>query len=144
MTDHEAQKVLEEYIRRKNLKHSKQRMQILEIFLKNEKHLSADELLALVRKKIPSIGLATVYRALRLFCECGICRELKVDDGIARYEHLYGHQHHDHLICTKCGRFVEIMNPQIEKLQERVARAKGFTLEKHRLQIYGICNRCKK
>ena len=144
MTDHEAQKVLEEYIRRKNLKHSKQRMQILEIFLKNEKHLSADELLALVRKKIPSIGLATVYRALRLFCECGICRELKVDDGIARYEHLYGHQHHDHLICTKCGRFVEIMDPRIEKLQERVARAKGFTLEKHRLQIYGICNRCKK
>ncbi len=144
MIDHKAQKVLEEYIRRKNLKHSKQRMQILEIFLKNENHLSAEELFAIVRKKIPSIGLATVYRALRLFCECGICRELKVDDGIARYEHLYGHQHHDHLICTKCGRFVEIMNPQIEKLQERVARAKGFTPEKHRLQIYGICNRCKK
>ncbi|MCM8798259.1 MAG: transcriptional repressor [Candidatus Omnitrophica bacterium] len=43
-----------------------------------------------------------------MLCECGLCRELRFDDGTTRYEHLYGHQHHDHLICTKCGRFVEI------------------------------------
>jgi len=144
MANKEARKVLEEHIRKRDLKHSRQRMQILEIFLKNEKHLSADEFFAVVRKKIPGVGQATIYRTLKLFCECGICGEIKVDDGITRYEHLWGHDHHDHLICTKCGRFVEIMDSRIEKLQQKIAEAKGFTVERHRLQIYGLCSRCKK
>jgi Fur family ferric uptake transcriptional regulator len=144
LKNHEAQKVLEEFIQKRHLKHSKQRTQILETFLKTERHLSADELFALVKKKIPTIGYATIYRTLRLLCECGICRELKPDDGITRYEHLYGHEHHDHLICQKCGRFIEIADPRIEQLQQKLARSKGFALKKHRLEMYGLCSRCRR
>lgn len=137
------QRIFEDYIRSKNLKSSGQRIQILEIFLKSEKHLSAEELYRMVKGVSPAIGYATIYRTLKLFCECGLCRELRLEDGIIRYEHLYGHEHHDHLICVKCGKFEEVMEPEIERLQKRIAQKKGFILQKHRLNMYGVCKRCK-
>ncbi len=135
--------VLEDYIHSKNLRHSEQRVQILEIFLKSERHLTAEELYGMVKKKNPSTGFATIYRTLKLLIEAGLCRELQVENGLTRYEHLYGHQHHDHLICTNCGRFVEIISPEIEELQEKIARENGFRLRRHRLELYGICKKCR-
>ncbi|MCP2520587.1 transcriptional repressor [SCandidatus Aminicenantes bacterium Aminicenantia_JdfR_composite] len=139
----DERQIFENYIRSKNLKQSKQRMQILEIFLKTEKHLTAEELYRLVKRRFPSIGYATIYRTLKLLCDCGICSELRLDDGTIRYEHLYGHEHHDHLICIKCGKFVEVVDPEIEKLQEKLAKKEGFILKRHRLQMYGICKECR-
>jgi Fur family ferric uptake transcriptional regulator len=138
------QEVFEDYIRSKGLKHTGQRMEILENFLKTERHLTADELYRMVTKKNPSIGYATIYRTVKLLCECGLCRELRLEDGITRYEHLYGHEHHDHLICVNCGTFIEVMDPEIEKLQERLAKQKGFILKRYRLEMYGICKGCRK
>lgn len=135
--------VFEEYIRRKNLKHSERRLQILETFLKSERHLTIDELYAMVKKMFPGVGYATIYRTLRLLCESGMCRELKLEDGITRYEHLYGHKHHDHLVCERCGRFIEVFNPEIERIQVKLARDEGFTITRHRLEIYGHCKRCR-
>jgi Fur family ferric uptake transcriptional regulator len=135
--------VLSNYIRNKNMKQSDQRQQILEIFLKTERHLTAEELYLMVKEKIPSIGSATIYRTLKLLVEAGLCRELRVENGLTRYEHLYGHEHHDHLICTKCGKFVEIVSPDIEALQEKIAKKNGFFLERHRLELYGICRACR-
>jgi Fur family ferric uptake transcriptional regulator len=134
--------VFAEFIRRKNLKQSEQRQQIMEVFLKTEKHLTADELYRLVQKKSPSIGYATIYRTMKLLTEAGLCRELRVEDGITRYEHFYNHRHHDHLICTKCGKFVEIESPEIESLQNKVAKKHGFVLTRHRLELYGLCRGC--
>lgn len=143
MTYKNELKVFENYIRNKNLKHSEQRIQILGIFLKSERHLTADELYRTVKKKNPSIGSATIYRTIKLFCESGLCRKLKLEDGTSRYEHLYGHEHHDHLICMKCGKFVEVMSPEIEKLQKKLAIEKGFLLKRHRLEMQGICKKCR-
>jgi Fur family ferric uptake transcriptional regulator len=116
----------------------------LNIFLNTDKHLTAAQLYRIVQKKYPALGYATIYRTLKLFCECGLCRELRFEDGTTRYEHLYGHQHHDHLICTKCGRFVEVVDSEIEKLQERLIRQHGFYPQRHKMELYGICKRCKK
>jgi Fur family ferric uptake transcriptional regulator len=143
MSHKEEFEVLENFIRSKNLRRSEQRQQILDVFLKTEKHLTAEDLYNIVKKKTPSIGYATIYRSLKLFSEAGLCRELHVADGITRYEHLYNHKHHDHLICTKCGKFVEIESPEIEALQEKIAKKKGFELIKHRLELYGLCSACK-
>lgn len=132
------------YLRSKNRKHSGQRKGIMRIFLSIDKHLTANELYRIVQNKYPSVGYATIYRTLKLLCECGLCRELKLDDGTTRYEHLYGHRHHDHLICTKCGQFVEVVDPDIERLQERLFKLHGFHPQRHRLELYGICKRCKK
>lgn len=138
------EKIFEDALSAKNLKHSHQRKEILSIFLATDKHLTADELYRMVKKRYPSLGYATVYRTLKLLCECGLSRELKLEDGTTRYEHLYGHKHHDHLICTKCGSFVEVMDPEIERLQEKLFKSKGFCPQRHRMELYGICRDCKK
>ena len=144
MPDSKIKEIFENYIRGKNLKLSEQRMQILDIFLRSERHLAADELYVLVKKEAPTIGFATIYRTLKLFSESGICREVRLEDGTTRFEHLYGHQHHDHLICLRCGKFIEVMDPKIEELQWKLARERGFVLERHGLEMYGICERCRK
>lgn len=138
------EKIFEEYLQAKNLKHSEQREEILHVFLNIDKHLTANELYRIIQKKYPTVGYATIYRTLKLLCECGLCRELKFEDGTTRYEHLYGHRHHDHLICIKCGRFIEVVDPEIERLQERLVKLHGFYPERHRMELYGVCKRCKK
>lgn len=144
MTPQRAEQIFQSYVRQKNLKHSGQRDQVLKVFLKSEKHLTAEELYQLVKKDAPGIGYATIYRTLKILCESGLCRELRCEDKTTRYEHLYGHEHHDHLICLKCGNFIEVASPDIEKLQEELARREGFVLMRHRLELYGICRHCKR
>lgn len=143
MTQKKEEQIFADYVRQKNLKHSNRRDVILKIFLKSEKHLTVDELYQLVKKSAPSIGFATIYRTLRHFCDSGLCRELKCEDGITRYEHLYGHEHHDHLICSKCGKFIEVVDPRIEQIQEELARGEGFMLRRHKLELYGLCKQCR-
>ncbi|HAJ57073.1 MAG TPA: transcriptional repressor [Candidatus Omnitrophica bacterium] len=138
------EEIFADYASRKNLKHSGRRDAILKIFLKSEKHLTVDELFQLARKASPGIGYATIYRTLKHFCASGLCREFKCEDGFTRYEHLYGHEHHDHLICTQCGKFVEVVHPSIEKLQAQIAEREGFILTKHKLELYGVCKNCRK
>ncbi len=143
MIEKHEKKIFEERLLAKNLKHSRQREEILEAFLSSDKHLTAEQLYRMAKKNFPALGYATVYRTLKLLCECGLCRELKFEDGTARYEHLYGHKHHDHIICTKCGRLVEVVEPDIELLQEKLFRSHGFYPQRHRMELYGICKRCK-
>ncbi|MBI5416326.1 transcriptional repressor [Candidatus Poribacteria bacterium] len=144
MLNKKEEEILEEYIAIKNFRPSLQRKQILKIFLSIDKHLTADELFRIAKEKYPNIGFATVYRTLRLFCDCGLCRELRFEDGTTRYEHQYGHQHHDHLICTKCGKFVEVVDPDIERLQEKLFNQYEFYPQRHKMELYGICKKCSK
>ena len=136
--------ILEQYVRANHLKDSKRRRDILGVFLSTEKHLTADELYQLVKKKHAGIGHATVYRVMKVLCNCGLCTEVKFDDGTARYEHRTGHRHHDPRVGTICGRFFEVLVPEIERLQEQVAKRQGFEVQKHRLEIYGVCRECRK
>lgn len=136
-------KIFDEFVRSKALRHTPQRVKILKAFLATERHVSVEELYKLLKEKDGRIGYTTVYRTMRLLLECGLCGEIDFGDGISRYEHRYGHEHHDHLICTKCGRFIEVMKPEIEKLQDSLSEEYGFTPIRHKLQIFGICKRCQ-
>ncbi len=136
------QQVLEDYIVQHNLKITKQRRSVLEAFLGSEDHVSAEELYKLVTEKEPKIGLATVYRTLNLLTQSGLASELDFGDGQKRYEHKFMHSHHDHLICTECGKIVEFTHPMIEKLQEEVAIRQGFKLTSHKLDLFGLCAEC--
>lgn len=136
--------LFERHLAARNLKHSGPRREILAAFLSSERHLTAEELYALVKKRSPSVGFMTVYRTLKLICECGVGRVLHFEDGVARYERLDGHRHHDHLVCVRCGRSVEVEDPGMEKLQEGLLRKAGFSVEGHRMDLYGLCGRCAK
>jgi len=139
-----AKTVLRQYLKNKGMLHSKQREQILDVFLKTEGHLTIDDLYGLIRKKNPRIGLATVYRAMSIICDAGLAREIDFGDGVKRFEHKYQHQHHHHLVCLKCGRAIEVVSPEIEKLQQRLAKKHGFTPVKDTMKIFGICRQCQR
>lgn len=128
---------------KKGLKATRQREQILEEFLRAGSHLSVEELYLSIRKKNPRIGYATVYRTLKLFAEFGIAEQRQFGDGHTRYESTSVDEHHDHLICTGCGKIVEFEDPDIEDLQIKVAGKHGFTIERHRLNLFGLCRDCR-
>ena len=137
-----AQKVFQEYLKAQGMVRSQQREQILDVFLGIEAHTTIDDLHARVKKKHPKIGLATVYRAMKVICDAGLADEADFGDGIRRFEHKYRHQHHDHLVCTECGQLIEVVCPEIEKLQEDLAQQHGFTPVRHEMQIFGLCRKC--
>lgn len=131
-----------EFIRSKGLRQTAQRMDVLDVFLSIEKHISLDELYKLVKKHNANIGYTTVYRTMKLLSECGLCEEIDFGDGLSRYEHKYAHTHHDHLVCIKCGRLIEVANPAIEEMQDVMAKQHSFTPLRHKLEIFGLCKKC--
>ncbi|HNS56391.1 MAG TPA: Fur family transcriptional regulator [Smithellaceae bacterium] len=139
----DEKQVFTNYLLKKNLRDTPQREMILDDFLKNEGHISAEQLYDIVKKRDPSIGQATVYRVMKLLVEAGLAREVDFGDGVIRYEHSYKHPHHDHLICRKCGKTVEVMDSIIEELQKRLAESFGFELTDHEMYLYGICEDCQ-
>lgn len=134
--------LFQHYISEHGLKNTPQRLRIVETFLSAEGHISTEELYAHVKVLDPSVGQATVYRTMKLLCDSGLAREVQFGDGVSRYEHCLGSQHHDHLICERCGLTIEVVDEEIERLQEALARRNGFTPTRHHLYLYGICPQC--
>jgi Fur family ferric uptake transcriptional regulator len=131
------------YLARRGLKHSRRRERIAEIFFGMVGHVSVEELLAHARREDRRVSLATVYRTMKLLSESGLATAREFGDGQTRYEVAIGRSHHDHLICTTCGAIAEFADEQIEALQASVARRHGFEVERHRLELYGRCARCR-
>ncbi len=136
--------LLQEHISKHHLKVTKERSAILRAFMETERHVTAEELYRSMKEKHASIGLATIYRTLNLFCECGLAEQRQFGDGQARYELTYNVNHHDHLVCTECKKIIEFENLDIEKLQEKVAKENRFTVFSHKLELYGLCSECAK
>src|SRR5438874_6329646 len=120
-------------------KHSGKRDQILRIFLRQEGHLSADDLFDLVRQQAPGIGRATVYRTLQWMVDAGVARKVDFGEGRSRYEPSYGHPRHFHLICNTCHRSSEFLSSDVEAIVEEIAAARQFTPSQTVVQIYGTC-----
>jgi Fur family ferric uptake transcriptional regulator len=139
----EPQEVFADYLARQNLKMTPQRRLILDVFLREEGHLACEDLYGRVKKADKSIGQATVYRTLKLLSESGLAKEVNFGDGVTRYERKYGSDHHDHIICETCGRNVEVVDEDIERLQEALAERHGFLLTGHKMYLYGICADCR-
>ena len=137
-----AEQVFIEFLRRSGLSMTPQRKVIVETFLEAEGHFSAEDLVELVKRKMPDLGQATVYRTLKLLVDSGLADSIEPGDGVTLYEHRYGHEHHDHLICLQCGRKVEVCDGVIETRQEAVAAGHGFELTRHRMYLYGLCADC--
>ena len=139
-----AKEKFEQYVAMRGLRRTEQRERVLKVFLCTEKHVTIQELYDLVRKKHKGIGYATVARTVKLMCESGIGRQVDFSDGSLRYEHKFGHEHHDHLICLKCGQFKEIFSKRLEKIQDELVKRYGYVQEKHKLDIFGLCPKCAK
>jgi Fur family transcriptional regulator, ferric uptake regulator len=124
-------------------KRSSKREFILNVFLRHEGHLSADDLVELIRREDSRISRATVYRALQWMVEAGIARKVDFGEGRFRFEHSYRHPRHFHLICQTCHRSSEFLSSDIEGLVEEIAGARNFSARQSVVQIYGTCEECR-
>ena len=119
-----------------------ERLNILKVFLDLEDHPTAAELTSALRKKGTDYSEGFVSDNLKLFSRFGFANEKNFRDQPPRYEHLHLGTHHDHLVCTRCGKISEFYDPELEALQGQVARRRGFHDLQHRMEIYGLCSDC--
>jgi len=130
-------------LRQSGLKATLPRLRILQLFHeRGAKHLSAEEIYRFLLDEKIDVGLATVYRVLMQFVETGILIRHHFESGAAVFELNEG-SHHDHLICTACGKVEEFVDRDIERRQEEIAKERGFSLHEHSLSLYGVCADCK-
>ncbi len=124
-------------------KRSSKREQILNVFLNQEGHLSAEELVARIQLEDKRVSRATVYRTLQWMVDANIASKVDFGDGLARYERSYRHPRHYHLLCNKCHRSFEFMSSDIEQFVDEVAASRGFSATQSVVQIHGECEDCQ-
>jgi len=126
---------------------------IFNILNSTPKHLSAEDVYFIIHKKNPKIGLPTVYRTLDTLFKIGYLNKFDFGDGHFRYElsdFQNKHQHHHHLICTKCGKivdytdFIEKETKLVNLTEKELSKKYNFRIDNHIFQFYGLCNKCKK
>ncbi|MCC7495006.1 MAG: transcriptional repressor [Fimbriimonadaceae bacterium] len=135
--------ILEQYVAENGLKRTRQRTLIAAQFLESGGHLSAEDLYAALNAAGHRVGLATVYRTLKMLVDAGLAQVRHFPDGATRYECVYGEPAHDHLICVECHCIIEIENPFLDQLYQHAFAAHGFVASGHRLVITGICSNCQ-
>ena len=139
----EPQSAYLERLRPAGGRRSSKRELIVNVFLRQEGHLSADDLVDLIRSEDQRISRATVYRTLQWMVEAGIARKVDFGEGRFRFEHSYRHPRHFHLICKSCNRSYEFLSSDIEGLVEEIAAARGFAARQSVVQVYGTCEECQ-
>jgi len=128
------------HIQELGMKNSRQREVISEVFFSSQEHMRVEDIMQRAREKDPKISQATVYRTMKFLLDCGLAEARHFEDGYTRYEPSdAGDAHHDHLICTRCGKIVEFVDDRIEALQEEVAARYGFHVTSHKMELYGEC-----
>jgi Fur family transcriptional regulator, ferric uptake regulator len=124
------------------LKATLPRLKILEIFQKGtQRHMTAEDVFRVLLEERSDVGLATVYRVLTQFEQAGLLMRSNFESGKAVYELDQG-QHHDHFVCTRCGKVEEFYDAEIEKRQQTIAKSKGWLVHDHAMALYGECAQC--
>jgi Fur family ferric uptake transcriptional regulator len=124
-------------------KRSGKRDRVVQVFLRQEGHVSADDLFDRVRREAAGIGRATVYRTLQWMVDAGIARKVDFGEGRSRFEPSYRHPRHFHLICTGCHSSSEFLSSDVESLMEEIAAERNFETTRSVVQIYGTCEQCR-
>lgn len=140
MNEPKELQVIEDYMRERGYRWTSQRRLIAKVALDNHNHFSADELLALCRDEDGTVSRATVYRTLAMLEQAGFVESLEVGEGGRKFEHVLGHAHHDHMVCTACGKIIEFVDATLEERQEQAAREHGFRIQSHSLKLFGVCD----
>ncbi|KTT22844.1 ferric iron uptake transcriptional regulator [Pseudacidovorax intermedius] len=132
-----------EELKSTGLKATLPRLKILEIFQSGgQRHMTAEDVFRVLLNERSDIGLATVYRVLTQFEQAGILERSHFESGKAVYELNEG-THHDHLVCTICGKVEEFYDAEIERRQQMIAKDKGWDMQDHAMSLYGVCSDCR-
>ena len=141
VADREAFRV---FLRDHNLPATAQRLAIADVVLGTDRHLSAEDVARELRAQGATAGTATVYRTLDVLVRSGLVVERDFGEGFKRYEASRGIPHHEHLLCTVCGKVTEFRDERLERMTTLLAEAHDFSRQRHRLVIYGLCGTCRR
>lgn len=147
MTQHDGatdgRDTFREYLREHNLPVTAQRLAIADVVLGSGRHVSADDVQNELSKQGAAAGTATVYRTLEVLVRSGLVVERDFGEGFKRFEAARDVPHHEHLLCTVCGKVTEFRDERLERMTTVLAETHGFARQRHRLVIYGQCNDCR-
>lgn len=119
-----------------------ERLNIIDVFLDTEEHVTLGDLLRLLKEKGYDYEPEFVRQCMNRWVERGFAQKKVFEGQPPRYEHHHLGKHHDHLICTKCGKIAEFDNEEMERLQMKIAALRGFHVLQHKMEIYGLCAEC--
>ncbi len=136
-------KIFREFLEKKGCKFTKERAVILKEVFADHGHFDPDDLLIKMRKKGIRVSKASIYRTLPLLLECGLIEQVLKVDKHAHYEHTFGHGHHDHLICIRCGKVIQLFSEKLERLQGQLCKKENFRCVSHTLEMKGYCKKCE-
>ncbi|PHR72790.1 MAG: transcriptional repressor [Arcobacter sp.] len=131
-------------VKQKGLKYTEQREIVLRVLMSVEEHLTAEDVYNHIKStyKDSNIGIATVYRALSFLEDVKLITSIAFGTEGKKYEANLK-AHHDHLICTACGKIIEFLDEEIEKRQDNIAKVNNFKITSHSMQLYGMCQECQ-
>ena len=127
------------YLKKKGLKITSQRLLVAEKVFGMESHFTVDALAEALKDRRGEISRATIYRIVSVMVEAGQLTEHNFGQNAKYYEHIPGQEHHDHILCLDCGRIDEFVNDKIEQMQLNIAGEHGYDLADHSLNLYGRC-----
>jgi len=139
----EERRVFTEFLKKKGLKTTRERTALFDEIFSAHRHFDAEDLVIRMRERGTKISRATIYRTLEILHDCGLVGRVRLNEEKYRYERLKRGEHHDHLVCTSCGKVVEFVDRAIEKRQDAVCRAHDFHATAHAHQIWGLCGACR-
>mgnify|MGYP001150329353 CR=1 FL=1 len=119
------------------------RLNIVDAFLDSEEHVTIEQMYRLLRKKGYDYDAEFVRQCMNRMVDLGFAQKKRFEGQPVRYEHRHLGRHHDHLICTKCGKIIEFSNDDMERLQVAIAAEHGFHMLQHKMEIYGLCAECR-
>jgi Fur family transcriptional regulator, peroxide stress response regulator len=122
-------------------KRSRQRERILELVRGTGSHPTADWVYRQLKDEFPDLSLATVYRNLTVLMDQGLVRKIDFGSTFDRFDANIGP--HYHFVCERCKAIIDLELPVDDSLNDRVSSKTGFTALRHRIEFYGICDRCK-
>lgn len=131
-----------DFLARRGMKLTRQRQAVVDEIFRDNGHFEAEELVERLKTNRTRVSRATVYRTLELLRECQLVEKLDFGTHRSYYEHVSPGEHHDHLICLRCGNVIEFHNERLEALQKEICGNFGFRESYHSLRIFGLCSKC--
>ena len=130
-------------LRRAGLKYTPQRVAVLKEIVKDKQHRECEDIYLALRQKGSCVSRATIYRTMDILVKNDFARKMDIGDGRARYERKVDSPHHDHFVCTSCGKIMEFVDQDVEDLQNKIAKRYHFKLQRHIHHLFGICKECQ-